>query len=534
MSRDLFARAALVQIPKLLTLLDRNPHSPTFGCFDRNFWQYKIIDFPSGMSQEFVWPLALVHSLDLPDNPYYQQESIRNWVEAGILYAAQSAHKDGSCDDYFPFERAGGAAAFSLLACIEAYRLLGLENQAALEFFELRANWLAHHNESGQLTNHQALIVLCLELLGDLLKTEQWVEARESRLDRVLSWQNPEGWFQEYEGCDPGYHSLTVSCLARIYEIRPDPRVKVALTKAVKLAAQFVHPDGSYGGEYGSRNTYNFFPHGFELVGRWLPEALQVNDGFLKSVANDCGPCYTDDHIVGHHTWNYLLAWQDFVAARPPCKPRPQGRVWLPEAKLLIDRRGTTELYMALNKGGVFKLFRDGKLVQSDTQFSLQLKQGGKLKNAVGHLVEEYNLKLEDDSIVIQGALGWAKQKQMTPLNLMILRVVMLTVGRFYPNQVRKLLQKMLITGKDSAPFKFVRQLKWNGNDQTGAWTVTDELKSDAWERVESAGIGGDQTSIYVVMSRTFQRGQLQPWLDLTEKAKALQPGQILKLERTL
>jgi len=534
MSRDLFARAALAQIPKLLTLLDRNPHSPTYGCFDRNFWQYKIIDFSSGMSQEFVWPLALVHSLDLPDNPYYQQESIRNWVEAGILYAAQSAHKDGSCDDYFPFERAGGAAAFSLLACIEAYRLLGLENQAALDFFELRANWLAHHNESGQLTNHQALIVLCLELLGDLLKTEQWVAARESRLDRVLAWQNPEGWFQEYEGCDPGYHSLTVSCLARIYELRPDPRVKVALTKAVRLAAEFVHPDGSYGGEYGSRNTYNFFPHGFELVGRWLPEALQVNDGFLKSLACDCGPCYTDDHIVGHHTWNYLLAWQDFVAARPPRSPRPQGRVWLPEAKLLIDRRGSTELYMALNKGGVFKLFRDGKLVQSDTQFSIQLRQGGKLKNAVGHLVEEYNLQLEDNSIMIQGALGWAKQKQMTPLNLMILRVVMLTVGRFYPNQVRKLLQKMLITGKDSAPFKFVRQLSWEGDVQAGSWTITDELKSDAWERVESAGIGGDQTSIYVVMSRTFQRGQLQPWLDLTDKAKALQPGQILKLERKL
>lgn len=178
----------------------------------------------------------------------------------------------------------------------------------------------------------------------------------------------------------------------------------------------------------------------------------------------------------------------------------------------------------------MFKLFRDRQLIQSDTQLSLQLRQNGKLKNAVGHLVEDYNLQLEADSIVIQGALGWAKQKQMTPLNLMILRVVMLTVGRFYPNQVRRLLQKLLITGKDAAPFKFVRQLQW----QDGAWLVTDELKSDAWDQVESAGIGGDQTSIYVVMSRTFQRGQLQPWLDLTDKAKALQPGQILKLQRKL
>ena len=48
--KNLFANAALAQIPKILTLQDRNPHNPHYGCFDRNYWQYKIIDFPSGMS----------------------------------------------------------------------------------------------------------------------------------------------------------------------------------------------------------------------------------------------------------------------------------------------------------------------------------------------------------------------------------------------------------------------------------------------------------------------------------------------------
>ena len=61
MNKDLFAREAIAQIPKILTLLDRNVHSPTYGCFDRNFWHYKIIDFPSGMAQEFVLPLALAY-----------------------------------------------------------------------------------------------------------------------------------------------------------------------------------------------------------------------------------------------------------------------------------------------------------------------------------------------------------------------------------------------------------------------------------------------------------------------------------------
>src|SRR5688572_22016799 len=148
MSRELLAQAALKEIPKLLTLQDRNPHSPTYGCFDRNFWHYKIIDFPSGMSQEFVWPLALAWSLDLPRNPYYQDPAIREWVRAGILYAARSAHADGSCDDYYPFERAMGAAAFSLLACAEAYALVGMQSEEALRFLERRADWLADRHET--------------------------------------------------------------------------------------------------------------------------------------------------------------------------------------------------------------------------------------------------------------------------------------------------------------------------------------------------------------------------------------------------
>lgn len=530
MSKELFAREALAQIPKLLTLLDRNPHSPTYGCFDRNFWHYKIIDFPSGMAQEFVWPLALAFSTDAPSNPFYNQPSIKSWVEAGINFAARSAHRDGSCDDYFPFERASGAAAFSLLACIESYKLLELRNDAMLRFFERRADWLARHHESGRLSNHQALIALCLELLSELLKTTKWDEARAQRIERVLSWQSKEGWFQEYEGCDPGYHTLTIYCLARLQELRPAEKLKEAIQKAVRLAAEFIHPDGSYGGEIGSRNTYNFFPHGFELAGQWMPEALAVNDIFLRGLEKGLAPCYADDHIIGHHTWNYLLAYRGFISERPAPSKRKPGRTWLKEAGILIDRREDDQLYVALNKGGVFKLFRSDKLIASDTHFSLQVRANRKIKNAVGHLIDDYEIKITDDAISISGSLGWAKQKQMSPSKLIALRMVMITAGRFFPNLIRRLLQKMLITGKESAPFSFHRVMK----RESDGWKIIDELNAADWANVTGAGIACDQTSIYVVMSRTYQAGQLQQWLDLTDKVAQLKPGQPLKIERAL
>ena len=470
--KELFAREALAQIPKILTLLDRNSHSPTYGCGDRNFWHYKIIDFPSGMAQEFVLPLALAYKLDLPDNPFYKKEAIKQWAEAGILYAANSAHKDGSCDDYFPFEKASGAAAFSLFAAVESYQLLELTNYEMLHFFERRADWLANHFESGRLANHEALIVLCLELLGQLLKTSKWEKIKEIRLERLLKWQSEEGWFVEYEGCDPGYHTLTINCLARIAKMNPYEQLKIALKKAVELAGQFIHPDGSYGGEYGSRNTYNYFPHGFELVGEWWPEALRINDRFLEGLKNGLGPCYADDHIIGHHTWNYLLAWRDFVSDRPPKTPRDAASIWLKEAQILIKRRPGTELYIGLNKGGVFKLFRNNKLVVSDTQVSLQVKKGNKILNAVSHLAGDYEIEVEQERVIIAGKMGWAKQTQMSPLKMLILRVVMLSFGRFFPNLIRKILQKILIVGKQEAPFRFVRRLQYLED----SWYVVDEL----------------------------------------------------------
>ncbi len=527
--QNCFLHSALAQIPVILTLQDRNPHSPTYGCFDRNFWHYKIIDFPSGMAQEFVFPLALAYHTDASENRFYKQDALKQWVAAGIRYAADAGHRNGSCDDYFPFECAGGAAAFSLLACMESYQLMKFSDQHMLDFFKVRADWLAHHHESGRLSNHQALIALCLEKAGQLLNTDQWETERQQRLEKVLSWQDSEGWFYEYEGCDTGYLTLTLGCLAQCYLHRPNDSILASLRKGIMFLLDFIHPDGSFGGEYTSRNTYNYFPHGFELIGSVIPEALELNDRFLIGLQNQKNAAYGDDHIIGHHTWSYLLAWQHFNTNRPALRPIPkEERKWHRNAGLLIDRHNDTTLYIALNKGGVFRLFHQGSLVCSDTQFSIVTARGKKNANAVAHLVGEYDLNVEDDCVTVSGTFGWAKQKQMTPLNLIILRLIMYGGGRFFPDLVRKLLQKLLITGKQEAPFTFTRTFQRRGD----RWQINDTISATSWKDVQAAGLGGHQTSIYVVMSRTYQDSQLEPWTDYTTAIQNLQDGEDFRLER--
>jgi hypothetical protein len=106
----------------------------------------------------------------------------------------------------------------------------------------------------------------------------------------------------------------------------------------------------------------------------------------------------------------------------------------------------------------------------------------------------------------------------------------MLSLGRFFPNLIRRSLQKILITGKQTAPFQFSRRLSWHD----GHWHIEDCLTADSWDDVIAADLGVDRTSIYVVMSRTFQPGQLQtPW-DLKEQLANLSPGEALTLTRDL
>ncbi|SBV97917.1 conserved hypothetical protein [uncultured Alphaproteobacteria bacterium] len=526
--REALAASALADIPKLLTLLDRTPVSATYGCFDRAYWHYRMMDFPCGMSQVLVLPLALAWSLPIPGNPYYRQAAIRDWVEAGLRYAARSAHPDGSCDDYYPFERAAGAVAFSLFACLEAVRRLDLAGDPELDAFLIRrARWLAAHAESGRLSNHEALIVACLARIRARFGAE-WEAPLRRRVERLLSWQSGEGWFVEYEGADPGYLSLTIAMIADADRLRPDLGLREPCRRAIGFLAALVHPDGTVGGEYTSRATLNYFPHGLEIAAAWMPEATTVNDRALRPLAEGRAPCLADDHIFGHHMWSRLLAWEDWREARFAAPETPvEGRTAYPEARLLVDRREGWALFLGWSRGGAFKLFRNDRLVRSDTGPTLRTRDG---RVAVTHLEGAQEAELEADRIVVRGRMAWSKTARLTPFKSAVLRMVMLSGGRFFPDLIRALLQRILVTGRKDAPFRFERELTW----RDGAWRLRDTVVAEnGWGNVAAVGIGGFQTSVTTVMARVWQPSQLQPWQDLSDRLDNLGDGDPLVVDWT-
>lgn len=512
-------RLAMAQLPKLLTLQDRNPHSDTYGCFDRDYWHLRIKDFPSGMAQEFVLPLALAYSTDFEGNAFFRAPSLRDWVRAGVAYAAQSAHADGSCDDYYPFEKAAGAAAFSLYASLEALPRCDIALGEFEPFLRRRAQWLGGHEESGRLSNHEALIANCLFRLAAATADDTLEALAKRRLERLMSWRDAEGWFYEYQGCDPGYLTLTIANLAEIDRARPELGLRPPIADAVRFLLDLTPPDGWVSGEWTSRNTNNYFPHGFEICGDWLPDALALNDKAVAALADP--PEYGDDNIVAHHCWSYLLAAEQWRADRPSAPAvGGDGRRHYPAAGLIKETRGAVCLLAALNKGGVFRVYRDDRLAHSDTGPSVRCRHRGKVRTAVSHIWSEDNeIQIGDDEITIAGQMSFAKASRMTTLKSIILRLAMLSAGRFFPDLIRRILQRLLIVGKDEAPFRFRRTFRVRADGVE----VVDEISGDG--EVLSVGFGAAQTSIYTVMSRVFHRPQLQPWRDETEAYRRAAPA---------
>ena len=150
-------------------------------------------------------------------------------------------------------------------------------------------------------------------------------------------------------------------------------------------------------------------------------------------------------------------------------------------------------------------------------------------KVAVTHLHGPVRFSLAENEIEIAGRMAWAKSQLLTPAKSILLRTTMLTVGRFFPDLVRRLLQRILVTGRKDAPFRFRRVLRW----EMAGWTVRDEIEADdGWGDVAAAGIGGFQTSVATVMARVWQQGQFQTWTDLGPELKALRENKALSVER--
>lgn len=526
--RRLYLDAALMHLPRLLGAVDRNPFHQTYGCFDRQYWHYRTASFPSEMYQEAVLPLALVHATPLAGNRWYQQPRLKELAVAALRFSARSSHVDGSCDDYYPFERALGAAVFSLQAAARACEILQIDDAEVLSGLRRRAAWIARHHETGRLTNHHALAALGLVRLARLTGDSVWQAAAQERQRLVLDWQSSEGWFDEYGGADPGYQTVTIDALAKLRRLTGDSRLDEPLRRAVGFARLFMHDDGSYGGEYGSRGTYHFYPHGFELLAATDAAAADMADGFLKALAGGRAASFDDDRMYAHRLANLLEAYLDWSPTRPAEQSQVETR-FLPQARLLIHRDAMNTTIVSAARGGVFKRLAHD-CCYSDAGLTLETATG---RQAVSQLHDTARqTQWSDDKLTVCGQFHWTRHETATPLKQSLFHVFMAALGRRCRGLVRKLLQGRLITGRQACPVRHTRSLDFLTG---GRCRVTDRVELlDTSLRVRRLAFASDLQAAYVAAANVYQESVLQPWTDLSDRIDELNQNRQIVIVREL
>jgi hypothetical protein len=520
--RDVYARKAISQIPRLLGNMDRNQFSPTYGCFHRDYWLDKTSDFPDAVRQFGVHALALVYKYDFPGNIYKGNKKILDCTVAALAYWAKIQHSDGSFDEFYPYERGWvGPSAFTTFASIDAYLLIKDEidedtEQKVLFAIRKAARFIGLGEfEEDHLANHHAMACLCLWKAYQLLKDEKIKKDYEKAWKTFLTYHNDEeGWSREYDGVDPGYLSATISFLGKLYQTNPDPEVLRVLKQSVEFSAYFVYPNGFYGGSIGSRNTLHFYPHGYEILAKEIPLAGVVADKMLEGLAEDklVPPEIMSDRYVFYRVPEFLLAWLDYrergaSAAVLPFQ-QPDLNKYFRHAGIFVATFKHYYLIANLAKGGVTKCFdtKKNELVLNDCGIMGQLDNDTVITSQ--WMDDKFRKEVGETGFSVAGNLHLVpSNKLFTPLKNFIFRGGLITLGRIpaFSHLLKGRIRKMLILGQRAVPVRFKRTVAIKERELV----ITDELENLGHLKIKKLSFGDEFFIRYVPQSRYFQSQEL-------------------------
>jgi hypothetical protein len=497
----------------LLSEQDRDQFSPTYGCFDRRFWAWKLVDFPEATFQRNVYPLAWY----LKNGPNEQMKKVLiGSVTAGLEFAGKIQHKNGSFDQAFPNEFSFGATAFLLHPMLEAFNSIAeflseQEQGKSQQVLYRAAGFLSAYNEThGHIANHLAGAVLSLYSAADMFAEPRFASRADLIVEKILSRQSTEGWFVEYEGADPGYQTLCMYYLAQVYRLRPTGRLKHALERSVDFLAHFIHPDGTFGGEYGSRRTAIYYPGGMALLADEFPLAAAMTRFMVRSVAEKETITLSDVDMgnLAPLLSNYALALQAAPVAGGdavlPCEQETVCRDF-PEAGLYV--RGTGRYYAieGVSNGGVLKVFdkKARKPLWNDAGYAGQDSKGQWVTTQMTVLGN--HAEVEGDSVILDVPFYFMRRELPTPWRFVLLRVLNLTMmlNVALGNLVKSILANMLIVGKDKTSMRLKRVVRFSDEFVY----LTDTIRSKPSIKLNRLSYGMPFVSIHMASAKYFEHG---------------------------
>ena len=302
---------------RLLSLIDRNPYSKTYGSFSRNYWHYKTLtDFPSATDQQGVLAMSCLYLNNLSANKYYLNEIILNLIEAGINYWCDIQSNDGSFSEWYPNEHSHVATAFTSYAISESLLLMRdkvTRNtfEKAINSLKKSGNWLKNNTDTVVL-NHTAGATAALYNIFLLTGEDIFRKSCNENLNTLVSLQDKEGWFPEYGNADPGYLGVSIDYLAKYWHKSKDPIAEQSIQKALDFLIWFYQENSkTTGGEFGWRNIKYMLPHGLILLSEKFESANYLESNLRASLKHNhsINPASVDDrYFLFFHSPNYAQA----------------------------------------------------------------------------------------------------------------------------------------------------------------------------------------------------------------------------------
>lgn len=522
-SGELYARKAISQIPRILSMLDRNEFSPTYGCFDRIYWLDKSLDFPSAILQLNTHNLALVYSYPYTDNIFYKRDKIKKWCFAGIDFCSKIQHKDGSFDEFYPNERGwAGPTGFLLFSIVDTYNLLKEEMTSELEEKTIEmslkaAKYLKKYDEIGVLANHHAMALLPIYYAYKAFDDEELLKAFYSKFRIFESLQSSEGWFLEYDGADLGYLSATVSFLGKLYKIMDNEDIKMKILnmaeKAIDFSSYFVYPNNFFAGTIGSRQTLHFYPHGYEIFSDRFPIARVIADKMLEGLSEGklVSPEIMPWRYLGYRVQEYLLAYLDYQPDVSATDKLPYEKEdftkYFDDARILIVKKSGYYLVANLAKGGVIKIFDLGEsdLIYNDCGIIATLNNGKIISSQ--WIDDRYNIDASEQKATVSGNFHYVPIKLLTPIKMMIFRAGLLSIAwnARLAYQLKGLIRNLFITKSNDAPIRFQREIKYENE----TIEIIDSIELKTSKTIQSGKIGDEFSIRYVPQSLYFQSQEL-------------------------
>ena len=455
-------------LPRLLCLYNFDPCSSTYGYGDRFYWGWKISDFSNGTMQGGVHSLSIGLKLGLLENEAYFLKAI----DASIRAIENIRDENGSLVEAYPRENSfcvTAQVAFDVMSAINRLQndLSDDMKYAYLDIVKPLIRFITHHNEehaiiSNHLATAAAAILLWNTLTGEI--SDRYFEL----MDLIYKSQSEEGWYQEYEGADPGYQTLCIHYLSSIYEMTQDDKLLESLRRSAAFLKYFVHPDGTIGGVYGSRNTEVYYPGGiiglapavndFAIIARALQEGIESQNHILPQ-SIDVGNFIPLLNAYAVAADNYDRCCEYIQNAKKPPVHKDQFVINFKDTGLYLH--STSSYYAIVNykKGGALKVF-DKKVGQID------IEDGGifgQLKNGTHFSTQQFDSTIQFDDLSIKANFYVLNEKYPSPFTNIILRFFGLTIFRFIVigNIFKKYIIKLLITGKRKIEGQALRQFEF-------------------------------------------------------------------------